>query len=75
VSDNQKGDTEATMKSTFPDCQVAEGHKVHLDKWPTRIAPLYSSPAQCEGVLAEQAERPEALKAICAELMSPIAQV
>jgi len=45
------------MKSTFPDCQVAEGHKVHLDKWPTRIAPLYSSPAQCDAMLAKQVEQ------------------
>ena len=37
--------------------RVPEGHKVHLDKWPTRIDPIYDSKQQYQEMLDEHVAR------------------
>lgn len=44
------------MKIKVEDFQVAPGKKVQLDKWPTRITPVYKSKEQYQAFLAEQVD-------------------
>jgi PPK2 family polyphosphate:nucleotide phosphotransferase len=42
------------MKINSKDFRVGEGAKVKLDKWPTRVKPVYQSKEQYQELLAEQ---------------------
>lgn len=44
------------MKIKIEDFQVAPGKKLQLDKWPTRITPVYKSKEQYQAFLAEQVD-------------------
>ena len=39
------------------DFRVTEGHRVHLDKWPTDVAPVYGSKKKYQALLAEHVEK------------------
>jgi PPK2 family polyphosphate:nucleotide phosphotransferase len=46
------------MKTINPDdFRVRPGKKVDLDKWPTKVKPVYSSKAECERLLREHTEK------------------
>ena len=44
------------MKINTKDFRVAEGKKVKLDKWPTRVKPVYKSKKEYKALLAKQVE-------------------
>ena len=52
------------MKIDPGDYQVKEGKDVDLEKWPTRIKPLYGSKEEYEKVLAEHVEELSALQSL-----------
>jgi PPK2 family polyphosphate:nucleotide phosphotransferase len=44
------------MKIDIKDFRIGEGNKVDLDKWPTRVDPVYKSKSDYKTLLAEQVE-------------------
>jgi PPK2 family polyphosphate:nucleotide phosphotransferase len=50
------------MKIHLDDFRVAEGKKVHLDKWPTKIKSIYKSKSQYQDMLLAQVGRLDALQ-------------
>ncbi len=44
------------MKINTKDFRVAEGKKVKLDKWPTRVKPVYKSKKEYKALLAKRVE-------------------
>jgi hypothetical protein len=45
------------MKIDIKDFRVDEGDKVNLDKWPTRVDPVYKSKADYKTMLAKHVEQ------------------
>jgi PPK2 family polyphosphate:nucleotide phosphotransferase len=50
------------MKINVKDFQVPEGEKVNLEKWPTRVEPVYESKKKYHKLLEEQVEELSALQ-------------
>ena len=50
------------MKINVKDFQVPEGEKVNLEKWPTRVEPVYKSKKKYHKLLEEQVEELSALQ-------------
>ena len=52
------------MKISTKDYKVAEGKKVRLSQWPTKVAPFYHSEKHYKELLAEHVEEVSALQAL-----------
>jgi hypothetical protein len=50
------------MKIDCKDFRVREGDKVHLEKWPTKVDPVYKSKEQCETLLEEHVAKLSAMQ-------------
>ena len=44
------------MNTTGKDFRVPEGEKINLEKWPTRVEPVYSSKKKYRKLLEKQVE-------------------